>query len=82
MSSSTKREISHDPREIEGKRRRFSRLNRKHPGSHARKSTTSTEAKVPHLRKRLSWKHFTVLKKAALRSLKFMKIVRTVIIKR
>jgi hypothetical protein len=49
MSSSTKREVSHDPREIEPKHRRSSRLNRKHPGSHSRKSSTSTEAKMPKI---------------------------------
>jgi hypothetical protein len=49
MSSSTKREISHDPREIEPKHRRSSRLNKKHPGSHSRKSSTSTEAKMPKI---------------------------------
>jgi hypothetical protein len=45
MSSSTKREVSHDPNKIESKQRRSSRLNRKHPGSHSRKSSTSTDAK-------------------------------------
>jgi hypothetical protein len=49
MSSSTKREVSHDPREIEPKHRRSSRLNRKHPGSHSKKSYTSTEAKIPKI---------------------------------
>jgi hypothetical protein len=49
MSSSTKREVSHDQREIEAKHRRSSRLNRKHPGSHSRKSYTSTEAKKPKI---------------------------------
>jgi hypothetical protein len=49
MSSSTKREVSHDPREIEPKHRRSSRLNRKHPGSHSRKSNTPTEAKIPKI---------------------------------
>jgi hypothetical protein len=47
MSLSTKREVYHDPREIEAKHRRSSRLNRKHPGRHSRKSSTSTEAKMP-----------------------------------
>jgi hypothetical protein len=51
MSSSTKREVSHDPREIEPKHRRHSRLIRKHPGSHSRKSNTSTEAKMPKILK-------------------------------
>jgi hypothetical protein len=49
MSSSTRRKLSHnprDPREIEPRQRRSSRLNRKHPGSHSRKSYTSTEAKI------------------------------------
>jgi hypothetical protein len=45
MSSSTRREVSHDPREIEPKHRRSPRLNKKYPGSHSRKSYTSTEAK-------------------------------------
>jgi hypothetical protein len=49
MSSSTKREVSHDPGEIEPRQRNFSRLNRKHPGSHSRKSSTSTEAKMPRI---------------------------------
>jgi hypothetical protein len=49
MSSSTKREVSHDPREVELKQRRSSRLNRKHPGSHSRKSSTSTEGKMPKI---------------------------------
>jgi hypothetical protein len=47
MMNSTKREIYHDPREIELKQRRSSILNRKHPVSHSRKSSTSTEAKMP-----------------------------------
>jgi hypothetical protein len=46
MSSSTKREVSHDPRDIKPRQRRSSRLNRKHPGSHSRKSSTSLEAKM------------------------------------
>jgi hypothetical protein len=49
MSPSTKREVSDDPREIKAKHRRSSRLNRKHPGSHSRKSYTSTEAKMPKI---------------------------------
>jgi hypothetical protein len=49
MSSSIKREVSHDPREIEPKQRRSSRFNRKHPVSHSRKSSTSTEAKMPKI---------------------------------
>jgi hypothetical protein len=49
MSLSTRREVSHDPREIQAKQRRSSRLNRKHTGSHSRKSSTSTEAKTPKI---------------------------------
>jgi hypothetical protein len=45
MSLSVKREVSHDPRQIEPGQRRYGRLNRNHPGSHYRKSSTSTEAK-------------------------------------
>jgi hypothetical protein len=55
MSSSTKREVSHDPREIEPKHRRYSRLNRKHPVSHSRKSYTPTEAKMPKIIKPSSY---------------------------
>jgi hypothetical protein len=49
MSSSTRREVSHDPRKIEPRKIRSSRLNTKHPGSHSRKSSTSTEAKMPKI---------------------------------
>jgi hypothetical protein len=49
MSSSTKREVAHDPREIESKQRRSSRLNRKHPDSDSRKPSTSTEANLPKI---------------------------------
>jgi hypothetical protein len=49
MSSSTKREVSHDSREIEAKHRRSSRLNKKHLGSHSRKSNTPAEAKLPKI---------------------------------
>jgi hypothetical protein len=49
MTSSTKREVSHDPREIEPRHRRSSRLNRKHPSSHSRKSYTPAEAKMPKI---------------------------------
>jgi hypothetical protein len=49
MTSSTRREVSHDPREIETKHRRSSRLNKKHPGSHSRTSFTSMEAKMPKI---------------------------------
>jgi hypothetical protein len=49
MSSSTKWEVSHVPREIESKQRSSSRLNRKYPGSHPRKSSTSTEVEMPNI---------------------------------
>jgi hypothetical protein len=49
MSSSTKREISRDPRDFEPRQRRSSRLNRKHPGSNSRKYSTSVEAKMPKI---------------------------------
>jgi hypothetical protein len=54
MSSATKREVSHDPREIEPKHRRSSRLSKKHPGSHSRISYTSTETKMPKIVKSYS----------------------------
>jgi hypothetical protein len=54
MSSSTKREVSHYPREIEPRQRRSSRLKRKHPDSHSRISSTSTEAKMPKIVKSYS----------------------------
>jgi hypothetical protein len=83
MISSTKREVPHDPREIKPKQRRYSILNREHPGSHSRKST-STVAKMLKIAKSssseesLSWKRSTVLTKVSLRSSKVMKIVRIV----
>jgi hypothetical protein len=49
MSSSTKREVSHDPREIEPRQRRSSRFNRKDPSNHSRKYSTSTEVKPPKI---------------------------------
>jgi hypothetical protein len=49
MSSSTKREVSHDQREIEPIQRRSSRLNRKLPGIHSRKFSTPTEATMPKM---------------------------------
>jgi hypothetical protein len=49
MSSSTRREVSRDPREIESTQIRSPRLNGKHPGGHSRKSSTSTEAKLPKI---------------------------------
>jgi hypothetical protein len=73
--SSTISEVSNEPREVEPKHRRSSRLNRKLPGGHSRKSSTSIEAKMPKIvkssssTKKLSWKHSTVLTKVALGSL-------------
>jgi hypothetical protein len=49
MSSSTRWDVPHDPRDIEPRQRRSSRLNRKHLDSHSRKSSTSTEAKMPKI---------------------------------
>jgi hypothetical protein len=43
----SKREVSHDPRKTKLRKRRSSRFSRKHPISHFRKSSTSTEAKMP-----------------------------------
>jgi hypothetical protein len=48
MNSSAKREVSHDPREIEEKQR-SSRLTRGHLGNHSRKSSTSKEAESPKI---------------------------------
>jgi hypothetical protein len=84
MSSSTKREVSHDQREIEPKQRRSSRLNRKHPGSHSRKSYTSTEAKMPKIVKSSSSTEKDNLEtlyspnKGSPKVIKIMRIVRTV----
>jgi hypothetical protein len=49
MSSLTKREMSHEPREIEPRQRRSSRFNRRHPSSHSRKYSTSTKDKMPKI---------------------------------
>jgi hypothetical protein len=56
MISSTKSEVSHDPREIEPRQRMSSRLNRNYLGGHSRKSYTSTEAKMPKIVKSSSYK--------------------------
>jgi hypothetical protein len=82
MSSSTKSEVSHDPREIEPKHRRSSRLNRKHPGSHSRKSYTPTEDKMAKIVNSSSSTEnpkldtLYSLTKVVLRSLQVMKIVK------
>jgi hypothetical protein len=55
MISSTKRDISHDLRQIEPKHSRSSRLNRKHLRSYFRKYSTSTEAKLPKIVKSSSF---------------------------
>jgi hypothetical protein len=49
MSSSTKREVSHDPMEIEPSQRRSSRFNGIHPGSNSLKYSTSSENKMPKI---------------------------------
>jgi hypothetical protein len=49
MDSSTQRDVSHDPREIKPRQRRSSRLNKTYPGIHSRKSSTSTEGKMPKI---------------------------------
>jgi hypothetical protein len=56
MSSLTKREVSHNPRDIEPKQRqrRSSRLHRKHSGSHSRKYSTSTEVQMSKIVKSYS----------------------------
>jgi hypothetical protein len=46
LSSSTKREVCHDPKEIEPRQRRSSKWNRKQLGSHSRKYSTSIEDKL------------------------------------
>jgi hypothetical protein len=49
MSSSARTEVYHNPREIEPKHRRSSRLKRKNEVRHSRKSSTSIEAKMPKI---------------------------------
>jgi hypothetical protein len=49
MISSTKREVSHDRREIEPRQRWSSKLNRKNPNGSSRKYSTSMEAKMPKI---------------------------------
>jgi hypothetical protein len=61
MSSSRKRKVFHDPRQIEPRKRRSSRLNRKHTGSHSREYSTSTEAKMPKIVKSSSSTEETIL---------------------
>jgi hypothetical protein len=84
MSSSANREVSHDPREIEPKHRRSSRLNRRHSGSHSRKYSTSTEAKMPKIVKSSSSTEKAKLEtlyspnKGSPKVIKVTKIVRTV----
>jgi hypothetical protein len=45
MRFSTNRDASHEPRDVEPRQKGSSRLNRKYPGNHSRKPSTSTEAK-------------------------------------
>jgi hypothetical protein len=49
MSLSTKRVVSHDPREIKSTQRGSSRLNRKYPGSYSKRSSTSKQTKMPKI---------------------------------
>jgi hypothetical protein len=49
MSSPTEREVSHDPRELEQRQRRSSRLNRKYQGGHAKRSVSSKDSKMPKI---------------------------------
>ena len=51
MSSPTEREVSHDPREVDQKQRRSSRLNRRYQGTHAKRSVSSKDSKVPKMLK-------------------------------
>ena len=51
MNSSLKREVSRDPREVEQRQRRSSRLNRKHQGFHAKRYVSSKGSKVPKILK-------------------------------
>jgi hypothetical protein len=82
MSSSTKREVSHKPREIEPIQTKSSRLNRKHSVSHSRKYSTSTEAKLTKIVKSSSSTEKAKLEtlysphKGIPRVIKVMKIVR------
>jgi hypothetical protein len=54
MISSAKSEVLHDSRKLEPRQRMPSKLNRKHPVSHQRKSSTSTETEIPKIVKSLS----------------------------
>ena len=50
MSSQTRKEVSHDPRDIEPSRqRRSSRLNRKYQGGQSKKSDSSKDSKMPKI---------------------------------
>jgi hypothetical protein len=49
MSSSSKREVFLDPREVKSKQRRSARFSRKYSGSHSKKSSTSKEPKMPEI---------------------------------
>jgi hypothetical protein len=54
MISSTKNDVSHYPKEIEPKQRRSSWLNRKHPYSRSRKSSTLKDTKLLYIVKSTS----------------------------
>ena len=49
MRSPLKREVSHDPREVEKRQRRSSRLSRKHQGVHAKRSVSPKDSKMPKI---------------------------------
>jgi hypothetical protein len=55
MSSPKKWEVSHDPWEIEPRQTRSPRLNRKYPGSHPRKFSTSAKDKLSKIVKSSSY---------------------------
>jgi hypothetical protein len=48
-TSSRNSKVSQNPRKIEPKQRRSSRLNIKHPGCHSRKSDTSKKVEYPKI---------------------------------
>ena len=49
MSSPTKSDVSHDPRETEQRQIRSYRKNRKHQGGHAKRFVTSKDSKMPKI---------------------------------
>ena len=49
MRSPLKREVSHDPRDVEKRQRRSSILYRKHQGVHAKRSVSPKDSKMPKI---------------------------------